>query len=86
MLTPDKADSRCDRILYSKTDRIQNLHYQRYETTVSDHRPISAAYALTVKAVNWEKMKAVREEVRGEWAKREADVLERIEKAYVDLL
>jgi hypothetical protein len=31
-------------------------------------------------------MKAVREEVRGEWAKREADVLERIERAYLDLL
>lgn len=53
---------------------------------MSDHRPISAAYALKVKAVNWEKMKAVREEVRGDWAKREADVLGRIEKAYADLL
>ena len=72
--------------MHSKSDRIRSLHYRRYEPTVSDHRPISAAYALKVKAVNWEKMKAVREEVRGDWAKREADVLGRIEKAYADLL
>ena len=77
---------RCDRILHAKSDRIQSLHYRRYEANVSDHRPISAAYAFKVKAVNWERMKAVREEVRGEWAKREADVLERIEKAYADLI
>lgn len=77
---------RCDRILYSKSPRIQCLHYDRYEPTVSDHRPISAAFRLHVKAVDWERMKNTREDVRGQWARREADVLEKIEGAYADLL
>lgn len=83
---PKLMCDRCDRILYSKSSRIKSLHYKRYECTVSDHRPISAAFGLTLKAVDWERMKRTREDVRGEWAKREADILGKIEGAYKDLL
>lgn len=47
---------------------------------------MSAGFKLHIKAIDWERMKVVREEVRKEWAKREADLMGKIEGAYVDLL
>ncbi|WVQ81931.1 hypothetical protein IAT38_004058 [Cryptococcus sp. DSM 104549] len=65
----------CDRILYRKSPRIKPLSYRRYEPTVSDHKPISAGYTITLKAVDSLKMMDVRREVAGEWAKREKELL-----------
>ncbi|KAG2361222.1 Endonuclease/exonuclease/phosphatase [Suillus spraguei] len=57
----------CDRVLWRSRDpeRVKQLHYRRYEANVSDHRPVSAAFAMTVKSVRldaWAKEKAIVEE------------------------
>ena len=59
----------CDRILYRtrNAERVQNLHYRRYEANVSDHRPISAAFRVTVKSVDQEARSQAKEEVRNLW-------------------
>ncbi|EAL20507.1 hypothetical protein CNBE4270 [Cryptococcus deneoformans B-3501A] len=72
----------CDRILYKKSPRVQALNYQRYEPTVSDHRPVSAGYTITLKAINSLKMMDVRREVTGEWAEREKELLEKMQEVF----
>ncbi|ORY35446.1 Endonuclease/exonuclease/phosphatase [Naematelia encephala] len=76
----------CDRILHTKSPRIQCLNYQRYETTASDHKPISAGFKMTIKSVDNTKMAQVRKEVGAEWAKREAEVLDKMAVAFEKLL
>lgn len=41
----------CDRILWRARvpARVRQTHYRRYEANVSDHRPISAGFLVTVK-------------------------------------
>jgi hypothetical protein len=53
---------------------------------VSDHKPVSAGFKLTIKAVDAEKMNAVRREIGVEWGKKEAEVLEMMARAYETLL
>jgi len=42
----------CDRILYRGRGRIRQLDYTRHEVRVSDHRPVSGKFILTVKTVD----------------------------------
>ena len=65
---------------------MSSLHYRSYGTTVSDHKPISAAFRMKVKAVDPAMREVVRREVRAEWAKEEARILESMEKAYMDMI
>ncbi|WVR07433.1 hypothetical protein IAU60_004474 [Kwoniella sp. DSM 27419] len=65
----------CDRILYRKGPRIKAVNYRRYEPTVSDHRPISCGFAITLKSVDSLRMMEVRREAAGEWAEREKGML-----------
>ncbi|WWD18987.1 hypothetical protein CI109_103444 [Kwoniella shandongensis] len=76
----------CDRILYKKSDRIRSLNYRRYEPTVSDHKPISAGYTITLKAVDNLKMMDVRRDVTAEWAKKEKELLERMGEIFESVL
>lgn len=76
----------CDRILYTKSPNITPINYQRYEATISDHRPISAAFSVKVKAVDKGRMAKVRGEVGVEWTKREIDLLERLVEAFKGLI
>ncbi|EIW67338.1 hypothetical protein TREMEDRAFT_45320 [Tremella mesenterica DSM 1558] len=76
----------CDRILHSKSTRIRNVSYRRYETTISDHRPISAGYVLTVKKVDVGKMKEVRREVGEDWVKKEVELLGKMSEALMGLV
>jgi hypothetical protein len=62
------------------------LSYQRYETTVSDHRPISAGFRVKIKAVDGGRMNVGRREIAGEWAKEEAELLERMSLAFEDMV
>lgn len=62
------------------------INYQRYETTISDHRPISAAFRLKIKAVDKAKMARVRGDVGEDWVKREIDLLERMVQAHKELV
>ncbi|WRT68300.1 uncharacterized protein IL334_005276 [Kwoniella shivajii] len=65
----------CDRILYRKSPHIKTINYRRYEPTVSDHRPISGGYHITLKAVNSLKEMDVRRELAAEWAQKEKEML-----------
>ncbi|WWC63188.1 uncharacterized protein I303_105788 [Kwoniella dejecticola CBS 10117] len=65
----------CDRILYRKSPHMHNINYRRYETTVSDHRPISGGYSIILKAVDSLKEMDVRKELAVEWAEKEKGML-----------
>lgn len=43
----------CDRVLWrsSEAERVALLEYRRWEVNVSDHRPVSAVFRVTVKRV-----------------------------------
>ena len=69
------AEKRCDRILFKRNARVECIDYRRYETTASDHRPVSAGLRMTIKKVEGERMKRVRREVEKEWEKREGKIL-----------
>ncbi|KAJ3983448.1 hypothetical protein F5890DRAFT_197978 [Lentinula detonsa] len=47
--------------------RVKQLHYQRYEVNVSDHRPISAAFNITVKRTRHEIREKKKAEVQMQW-------------------
>ncbi|KZP19100.1 DNase I-like protein [Athelia psychrophila] len=59
----------CDRILWrgQVPERVQQLHYRRWEADCSDHRPISAAFTMTVKSVNQQMRLMVKAEVATAW-------------------
>lgn len=42
----------CDRLLYRGRGRIEQLDYKRHEVRVSDHRPVSGRFSLTVKKIS----------------------------------
>lgn len=68
-----RAPAWCDRILYRGRgrDRLEQLAYQRHEVRVSDHRPVTGLFNMTVKTISpqkraivWEDCKRRFEEVR----------------------
>ena len=67
----------CDRILYRTraADRVRNLNYQRYEADVSDHRPISAGFEITVKSVNHHARDQIKAELEGQWLQEQIKLL-----------
>ncbi|CAG8559405.1 7304_t:CDS:2, partial [Acaulospora morrowiae] len=58
----------CDRILY-RAPNIEQEHYKRYECNVSDHKPISGAFKLSIKTILKDKRCEVEEEVARAWGK-----------------
>jgi hypothetical protein len=75
----------CDRVLWRTRDpsRVRQLHYQRYEANVSDHRPISAAFTITVKSVKHEMREKVKKEVEGMWMAEQIRLLLAAREFYV---
>jgi hypothetical protein len=76
----------CDRILWRSRDpeRVKQLHYRRYEANVSDHRPISAGFAMTVKSVRadaWARENALAQEA---WLGTQVELLASARVFYVD--
>lgn len=68
----------CDRILYrgGPQNRIRQLEYRRHEVRVSDHRPVTGKFVLTVKSVSPKERAAVWSECQQQfedWKRREAD-------------
>ena len=41
----------CDRLLYRGAGRIKQLHYQRHELRISDHRPVSGTFKMRIKSI-----------------------------------
>ncbi|KAG6816233.1 hypothetical protein H0H87_007560 [Tephrocybe sp. NHM501043] len=75
----------CDRVLWRSrvASRVAQLHYQRYEVDVSDHRPISAAFTVTVKSLKHEARQKVKAAVQSEWVDEQDRLLLQAKKFYV---
>ncbi len=75
----------CDRVLYRSREpaRVNLLHYQRYEANVSDHRPISAAFRVTIKAVDQGKRARIKEDVDELWLVHQHELLFAAREFYV---
>ncbi|KAJ6579596.1 DNase I-like protein [Mycena vulgaris] len=82
-----RAPAWCDRVLWRTRvpNRVQQLHYQRYETNVSDHRPVSAAFKFTVKSIRHEVRQKAKAEVQIQWASEQDRLLSAARDFYVEL-
>ena len=80
-----RAPAWCDRILWRSrvSARVRQLHYKRYEANVSDHRPISAAFAVTVKSFDYEMRERWKESLRTRWSERQEMLLAAAKEFYV---
>jgi hypothetical protein len=78
----------CDRILWRTLDhsRVKQTQYRRWEANISDHRPISGAFELTVKSISHEKRAAVRLQVEGMWREHEKVFLTTARQFYINQL
>ncbi|KAF9261315.1 DNase I-like protein [Marasmius fiardii PR-910] len=82
-----RAPAWCDRVLWrASKGRVEQFHYKRWEVDVSDHRPISAAFRVTVKNVRQELRYRVKQEVEIMWADEEVRVLKGLEEFYTRTL
>lgn len=74
----------CDRILWRSrvAPRVQQLHYKRYEANVSDHRPISAAFKITVKSVKHDVQQRVKADVQMKWVEEEERLLSALKEFF----
>lgn len=76
----------CDRIMWRSRDpaRVQQLHYQRWEANLSDHRPISSAFRVTVKSVNQEARAKAKSRMEQAWREQEKKLLSLAHRFYVE--
>jgi hypothetical protein len=74
----------CDRVLWRSREpsRVEQLHYRRYEANISDHRPISSAFRMTVKSISPERREPVKAEVAALWTAQEVTLLETAYRFY----
>lgn len=78
----------CDRVLWRARDpsRVEQLHYQRYEPDISDHRPVSAAFRVRVKSIQHDARGRMKEEVQAQWSAREMQLLMNAREFYTEQL
>ena len=64
----------CDRVLWRARDgsRVQQQHYRRYEANVSDHRPVSASFRVTIKTIVPDRRGQALKKVQLLWAEERA--------------
>ncbi|KAI0922136.1 hypothetical protein AcW2_006915 [Taiwanofungus camphoratus] len=76
----------CDRVLWRSREpsRVEQLHYKRYEANVSDHRPISAGFRMTVKSVRHDARAQVKAEVEAIWTQHEETLLHAAQQFFID--
>ncbi|KAF5350846.1 hypothetical protein D9757_012841 [Collybiopsis confluens] len=81
-----RAPAWCDRVLWRSRvpSRVQQLHYQRYEVNVSDHRPISAAFKITVKRIRHDIRQKKKVEVQMKWIGVQDKLLKETMAFYVE--
>ncbi|KAK2459401.1 hypothetical protein APHAL10511_008588 [Amanita phalloides] len=74
----------CDRVLWRVRDssRVQQLHYRRYEADVSDHRPISAAFRVTIKMIEHDLRGQALKQVGQRWAEKQVFLLAEARRFY----
>ncbi|KAH7881837.1 hypothetical protein F5I97DRAFT_1932266 [Phlebopus sp. FC_14] len=75
----------CDRILWRSRDpeRVVQLNYRRYEANVSDHRPISAGFVVTVKSVRHDTRAREKVLVEAQWMGLQVERLANAREFYV---
>jgi hypothetical protein len=75
----------CDRILWrsSAASRVRQLHYRRYEVNVSDHRPISAAFAITIKRINHDAREEAKTALQSQWVDEQERLLVACQRFYL---
>jgi hypothetical protein len=80
-----RAPAWCDRVLWrsSVPSRVRQINYRRYEANVSDHRPISAAFAITVKAIQHEVRAHVKMQVATRWIEEQDRLLSAARRFYL---
>lgn len=61
-----RAPAWCDRILYRcrKPERLRQLTYRRHEVRVSDHRPVSGLFHMTIKRISQKRRTMVWDDCR----------------------
>ncbi|TFK64185.1 DNase I-like protein [Pluteus cervinus] len=75
----------CDRVLWRSRvpSRVQQLHYRRYEANVSDHRPISAAFKMTVKSMRYNVRERIKADVQRTWVDEQRRLLHAAKVFYI---
>ncbi|KAK0205841.1 DNase I-like protein [Desarmillaria ectypa] len=75
----------CDRVLWRARvpSRVEQIHYRRYEANVSDHRPVSSAFRMTIKSVRHEIRQKYKSEMQVRWAEEEQKRLAVLRAFYV---
>ncbi|KIJ59776.1 hypothetical protein HYDPIDRAFT_161978 [Hydnomerulius pinastri MD-312] len=75
----------CDRVLWRSQDpdRVVQLNYQRYEANVSDHRPISAGFTMTVKSVKHDARAREKAQVEAQWMGLQVELIANARDFYV---
>lgn len=76
----------CDRILFKThhPDRTKCLDYRRWETTISDHRPVSALFEVKIKAADHAKRGNVHDQLKVRWKDLEKGILANAVHFYSD--
>lgn len=67
-------------------DKVVQTSYRRYETTVSDHRPISASFEIRIKSIVPDRRDAVLRTVEAEWPTVQRSRLEAAKAIYGPLI
>lgn len=80
-----RAPAWCDRILWRSREvsRVMQTGYRRYEANVSDHRPISASFSLTIKTIDRVEREKRKQETKRMWIGVEERLLECSRQFYV---
>lgn len=80
-----RTPSWCDRVLWRSCvpSRVKQINYRRYEANLSDHRPISAGFEVTIKSVRHDVRANVRAEVEKRWIEHQESLLSTAHAFYV---
>ncbi|KAH9936881.1 DNase I-like protein [Epithele typhae] len=81
-----RAPAWCDRVLWRSQvpARVEQVHYRRWEANVSDHRPISAGFRISVKSIHRDSRERVKVEVKARWQAVEQSLLGAARQYYID--
>jgi len=79
-----RAPAWCDRILWHSrvSNRVRQLHYRRYEVNISDHRPISAAFSITIKEFDHAERERAKAILQANWIDEQECLLTAAAKFY----
>lgn len=76
----------CDRVVWRCNDhqRVEQLYYRRWEPNVSDHRPVSSGFRISVKQVRHDARERIKTELLARWEEREKELLRAAREFYIE--